>query len=82
MSDDVVINGISYGGHYTPPEAPITDADIVNAMARYGGGFVSLLAKLYRQGDEENRARIKATWPEYWKSYADYVARETVVRPR
>jgi len=52
----------------------MNDEEIVVAMARYGGGFVSLLAKLYRQADADNRARIKAAWPEYFRKYAELAA--------
>lgn len=52
----------------------ITDDDIADAMLAYGGSFVELLAALWRQADPENRARIKASWPEYWNQYKELVA--------
>lgn len=51
----------------TEPEDPWYTTE---AMIRLGGGFVQLLGQLYRHGDPENQARIRATWPEYWKRYA------------
>ena len=57
----------------------MTDDRIVAAMARYGGGFVTMLAELYRRADPENRARIKAAWPEYWEKYAELAALAAVV---
>jgi hypothetical protein len=60
----------------------MTDAEIVAAMERYGGSFCEQLAKLYARADEENRRRIKATWPEFWRRFGNLLALETVVRPR
>lgn len=48
-----------------------TDYGVTEAMRCYGGGFVSLLAQLYRQADPDNRQRIKAAWPEYWTQYTE-----------
>lgn len=55
---------------------PIDDADVIEAMHLYGGSFVRTLAELYDRGDEDNRARIKATWPEYFEEYADLARRQ------
>jgi len=49
----------------------VSDQETAEAMIRYGGNFVRALADLYRQADDENRARIKATWSEYWRKYDD-----------
>lgn len=46
------------------------DWDVTDAMKQHGGGFVIALAELWRRGDEDNRRRIKAAWPEYWERYA------------
>ena len=48
-----------------------TDDQIVHTMVLFGGSFVRALANAYRCGDPVNQARIKATWPEYWREYAD-----------
>jgi len=60
----------------------MTDAEIVAAMERYGGSFAVDLAKLYARADPENRARIRSTWSDLFNKYAEFVALETVVRPR
>ncbi len=52
----------------------MTDDDITQAMFTFGGSFVSKLGTLWRLADDENRARIKAAWPEYWKEYAELAA--------
>lgn len=41
----------------------------LNAMAKYGGGFVKALAETARHADQNNLNRIKQAWPEYWKEY-------------
>ena len=45
------------------------DFYVTEAMIEYGGDFVKRLAMLYRVGDPDNRARIKAAFPEYWEKY-------------
>jgi len=47
------------------------DLRTIDAMETYGGSFVKALAVAARRADPENLIRIKATWPEYWKQYAD-----------
>ncbi len=47
------------------------DNEIVEAMVRYGGGFVQGLGRLYRQADDDNRRRLKVVFPEYWLRYAE-----------
>ena len=49
------------------------DDETLRAMECYGGNFVWLLAQLYRAADEDNRARILASWPEYIKKYREIV---------
>jgi hypothetical protein len=51
----------------------ITDYDIVGVMYTHGGSFVTMLSDLWRLADDDNRARIKATWPEYWAEYRELV---------
>lgn len=47
------------------------DLDTLNAMSKYGGGFVKALANAGHHADSNNLERIKRTWPEYWKHYAE-----------
>ncbi len=47
----------------------VDDFEVSDAMIAQGGGFVRTLGHLWRQGDDDNRARIKAAWPEYWEQY-------------
>jgi len=49
---------------------PVDDNEIVNAMWRYGGGFVSGLGKLWYSADADNKQRLKTAFPEYWAKYA------------
>lgn len=52
------------------------DLDVIDAMEKYGGSFVKSLAQAARQADHINLAKIKATWPEYWKQYSEMVKEE------
>jgi len=57
------------------PEARVSgqfsDWEVTEAMIRYGGGFVSALGELYRKGDEINRRKLVAAFPEYFDQYQD-----------
>lgn len=48
----------------------VPDWDVVQMMERYGGSFVRKLAELTHLADPDNYERIKATWPDYWETYA------------
>lgn len=54
----------------------ITDGDVTVAMYVYGGSFVSALGALWRLADDDNRARLKAAFPEYWAEYRDLAERK------
>jgi hypothetical protein len=47
------------------------DYDIVEAMLRYGGGFVADLGALFRRADAENQAILKTAFAHYWREYAE-----------
>ena len=47
------------------------DNFVIQAMDRYGGGFVRALARAASLADADNLARLKAAWPEYWAQYAE-----------
>jgi hypothetical protein len=51
----------------------VTDAQVIDAMRQFGGGFIQQLVKLYQHADEENRRRIKTTWVDAWERYAELV---------
>ncbi len=53
-----------------PTDGQVDDYDIVNAMRRYGGSFVSGLGKLWFSADADNKRRLKTAFPEYWEKYA------------
>ena len=48
-----------------------SDAEVMDAMAVYGGSFAQALAAAARKADPDNLLRIKATWPEYWQEYTE-----------
>lgn len=41
----------------------------VEAMRKFGGSFVKILAELAAHADYVNIVKIKVTWPEYWEEY-------------
>ena len=45
------------------------DLKTIQAMRRYGGGFVVALSEAALAADANNLARIKKAWPEYWAKY-------------
>lgn len=42
---------------------------VAEAMRTYGGSFVKALGEMLQHADAQNRAKVKATWPEYWDQY-------------
>lgn len=58
----------------TSPSEP-TDADVVAMMFLRGGSFAQHLARTWSVGDQRNRARIKAAFPDIWERYRDHAAR-------
>ena len=44
---------------------------MVDAMLRYGGGFVKALSECFILADRDNLARLYATFPEYVKQYTE-----------
>lgn len=51
----------------------MTDQDlkIVEAMERYGGGFVGALGHAAAHADAVNLRRLKAAFPDYWLEYEE-----------
>jgi hypothetical protein len=47
------------------------DAEIIEAMIRLGGGFVSALGRAWQRADPQNAARLRVAFPEYWQKYRD-----------
>jgi len=43
--------------------------DVFMAMANYGGAFARTLAVLWFHADQQNAAKILATWPELIDEY-------------
>ncbi len=49
----------------------VTDLEIIDAMATYGGSFSQVLAQACYCADPNNLERIKAAFPELWAEYAE-----------
>jgi hypothetical protein len=47
----------------------VTDRKTIEAMMEYGGSFVRKLGAAALVADQENLAKIKTTWPDYWSKY-------------
>jgi hypothetical protein len=47
------------------------DFETLQAMTKFGGGFVKALAQAAHHADSNNLERIKQAWPEYWKQYEE-----------
>jgi hypothetical protein len=48
----------------------VNDKQTINTMMEYGGSFVRKLGAAALVADQENLAKIKATWPDYWAEYS------------
>jgi hypothetical protein len=55
------------------------DVEVIDAMRRYGGGFVKALAEAAARADDENLGRLKAAWPEYWERYSEMAKQRPAV---
>lgn len=49
-----------------------TDAETIRVMKTCGGSFVQALGEAATRADNENLARIKAAFPEYWARYSQW----------
>lgn len=60
----------------TSDEVKVTDWHIIEAMTRYGGGFIKHLALACKHADLTNLRRIKNAFPEEWTQYATFAERD------
>jgi hypothetical protein len=47
----------------------VTDKKTIETMMEYGGSFVRKLGAAALVADQDNLAKIKSTWPDYWAQY-------------
>jgi len=52
-----------------------TDKEILDAMQRFGGGFIIALARLFQRADPQNQAILKTAFGHYWAEYREIVER-------
>ena len=45
------------------------DFDVARTMIEYGGSFVRKLGAAALVADQDNLAKIKNAWPDYWAQY-------------
>jgi ribosomal protein S27AE len=68
---------------YRSPKSEATDDEILEAMNRYGGSFITALASLFRRADPENQHILRRAFAHYWTEYRDLVeARRAPACPR
>ena len=53
------------------------DSEVLEAMYRYGGGFVQALARCFSAADADNRSRLLAAFPELWEKYREFARLNT-----
>ena len=56
------------------------DAAVLEAMQKYGGGFVQAIAAAASRADAENFARLKAAFPDLWRKYTEIHASAALIR--
>lgn len=52
------------------------DYSVIDAMETFGGSFVQALAVCFRRADRYNFAKLKITFPDYWKQYSDLATKK------
>lgn len=52
-------------------ERPVEDSEIISAMIRNGGGFVSALGQAAARADSMNLQTIKEAFSGYWQAYGE-----------
>ena len=52
-----------------------SEIEVVEAMGKWGGGFVQALAEAFRRADLHNFRALRVAFPEYWTKYSE-VARK------
>jgi len=57
------------------PAIPIGEFHVLTAMQYHGGAFVKALADAWFHADADNRARLRAAFPDIWDRYAELAAR-------
>jgi len=55
---------------------PVTDFEIVEAMARYGGSFMRALATAAHHADPVNLEKLKRAFAEEWDEYRRLAERQ------
>lgn len=49
------------------------DKLIIEAMHKYGGSFVKVLASAFDHADYVNFFKLKNSFPEYWEEYKKFI---------
>lgn len=69
MDQTTMVNCAFFSGTEEQLEEGARNYWTIEAMAKFGGSFVKALAECARRADRQNLAKIKMTWPDYWKEY-------------
>lgn len=52
--------------------------EIVQAMRKYGGGFVQSLSEAFSHADRGNFFKLKNAFPEYWEEYKEFALHDKI----
>lgn len=54
----------------------ITEDDVLDAMEKYGGGFIKALAQAWRKADMSNAAILRSSFRKYFVQYKAHAMRD------
>ncbi len=80
FSRDIMPSDLGAAVAPEPGSVEPTLLQVVDAMRRYGGGFVSHLAEAWARADLDNERRLRQAFPEIWKRYRNMAHRDLVVQ--
>lgn len=53
-----------------------SERETIEAMQKFGGGFVRRLGEAWIHADQENARKLRMAFPQYWDQYAQVAANE------
>lgn len=60
-------------GYQVAPSSDVQDHEIAHAMATFGGSFAKAISRAFLVADDDNRARMRAAYPELFAEYKGVV---------
>lgn len=59
----------------------VTEAEILDAMDRFGGSFIRAMAQCFRQADVHNQTVLRSAFLHYFREYAELAALQKARTP-